>query len=55
VPPCSPSPAGGAGQRIALGLAVQVGEPGLTDGFNDGVEHRGLLEERNVALLRGCG
>jgi hypothetical protein len=35
--------AGGVGQRIALGLAVQVGEPGLTHGLNDGVEPRGLL------------
>ena len=43
LPPSPASLAGGVDERIALGLAVQVGEPGLTDGVNDGVEHRGLL------------
>ena len=43
MPTRAASLAGGVDQRIALGLAVQVREPGLTDGLNDGVEHRGLL------------
>jgi hypothetical protein len=36
--------AGGAGQRIALGLVVQFGEPGLPQSLrSSGVHHRGLL------------
>jgi hypothetical protein len=39
--------AGGAGQRIALGLAAQFGEVGLPQSLHRGVlHHRGLL---------GCG
>jgi hypothetical protein len=36
-------PAGGADERIVLGLAVQVIEPGLTHGGDDGGNHPGLL------------
>ena len=43
MPARAASLAGGAGQRIALGLAVKVVEPGLTDGVNNGGEHCGLL------------
>jgi hypothetical protein len=42
------------GQRIALGLAVQVGEPGLTDGVDDGVEHRGLLGNVTGRYVEGA-
>ncbi len=35
--------AGSASQRIALGLAVQVIEPGLTHGVDVGGYHRNLL------------
>jgi hypothetical protein len=35
-------PAGGAGQRIVLGLAVQVVEPGLSYGGDVGGKHGGL-------------
>jgi hypothetical protein len=44
VPLRTAGPAGGTGQRIALGLAVQVVEPGLADGVDEVREHRGLLE-----------
>jgi hypothetical protein len=44
VPLRTADPAGGAGQRVALGLSVQVVEPGLADGVNEVREHRGLLE-----------
>jgi len=38
------SQADGTGQRIALRLAVQFGEPGLAQGLGGGVvHHRGLL------------
>jgi len=38
------SPAGRAGQRIALRLVLQFGEPGLAQGLGGGVvHHRGLL------------
>jgi len=49
-----PGAAGGAGQRITLSLAVQVGEPGLTQSLNSGVEHhRRLLS--GVAQLSRAG
>jgi hypothetical protein len=34
--------AGGAGQRVLLGLAVQVGDPGLHDLVVNGGVHHGL-------------
>ena len=34
--------AGSAGQRVLLGLAVQVGGPGLDDLLVNGVVHYGL-------------
>src|SRR5579859_795924 len=44
LPPAAARPASGAGQCIAPGLFVQVGQPGLTQGLNGGVgNHRGLL------------
>src|SRR5579859_4364170 len=44
LPPAAARPASGAGQCIAPGLFVQVGQPGLTQGPNGGVgNHRGLL------------
>jgi hypothetical protein len=46
-PACAAGLAGGAGQRGALGLVVQFGEPGLPQSLHRGVlHHRGLL---------GCG
>ena len=42
-------PAGGAGQRVALGLGVPVGEPGLADLVVDGV-HDGLHSVAASAL-----
>jgi len=38
--------AGGAGQRVALGLAVQFGQVRSSQSLRRGVHHRGLL---------GCG
>jgi hypothetical protein len=39
--------AGGAGQRIALGLALHVGEPGLPGSLHKGgMHHRDLLRCR---------
>ena len=54
VPSRAASLAGGAGERIALGLAVQVGEPGLADGSNDGVKHRCLLGNVTGRYLEGA-
>jgi len=49
------SPAGGAGQRIALRLVLQLGEPGLAQGLGGGVvHHRGLLGVAAWAMSRGC-
>jgi len=39
---------GGAGQRVSLGLAVQFGQVGPSQGLHSGVlHHRGLLGVRN--------
>jgi hypothetical protein len=43
VPARAASPAGGERQRVALGLVVQVGDPGLGDLVVDTGVHRGLL------------
>jgi hypothetical protein len=45
LPPGAASPADGPGQRIALRLVLQFGEPGLAQGLGGGVvdHHRGLL------------
>jgi hypothetical protein len=46
---------GGAGQRIAPGLAVQFGEVGLSQSLHRGVlHHRGLLGVRNLSLIPRC-
>jgi hypothetical protein len=43
-PPVSAGAAHGAGQRGALGLAVEVGELGLSQSLCiGGIHHRGLL------------
>src|SRR5262245_51866492 len=53
LPPGAPGPASRAGQRIAPGLVVQVGEPRLGQGLNDGVSrHRGLLGAVDLVAVR---
>jgi hypothetical protein len=43
-PPSAAGPAGGAGQRITPGMIVQVGQPRLAQGLNNGgvSNHRDL-------------
>jgi hypothetical protein len=38
---------GGAGQRVALGLVVQFGQVGSSQGLRRGVHHRGSPRVRN--------
>jgi len=53
LPPAAARPASGADQRIAPGLVVQVGQPGLTQGLNGGVcNHRGLLGTVDLVAAR---
>ena len=46
-------PAGGAGQRVALGLGVPVGDPGLADLIVDGVNDG--LHSVAAPALRAAG
>jgi hypothetical protein len=45
---------GGPGYPAALGLAVQVGDPGVYQLALDGRVHCGLLGTASLGLVRAC-
>src|SRR5438128_2102880 len=51
---CPPGLAGGGSQRVAPGVVVRAGRPGLHQVMVDWSVHRGLLVSW-LGLSRGCG